>query len=51
MAQYKVLTDEDVDFINRIIPKLELEKDLLVYSDKKWLRFIIEQIIINGGES
>ena len=33
---------------NRIIPKLELEKDLLVYSDKKWLRFIIEQIIING---
>ena len=33
---------------NRIIPKVELDKDLEVYSDKKWLRFIIEQIIING---
>ena len=33
---------------NKIIPKVELDKDLVVYSDKKWLRFIIEQIIING---
>ena len=33
---------------NRIIPKVELDKDLVVYSDKKWLKFIIEQIIING---
>ena len=33
---------------NRIIPKVELDKDLVFYSDKKWLRFIIEQIIING---
>ena len=33
---------------NRIIPKVDLDKDLVVYSDKKWLRFIIEQIIING---
>lgn len=33
---------------NRIIPKLEIDKDLIVYSDKKWLRFILEQIIING---
>ena len=33
---------------NRIIPKVELNKDLIVYSDRKWLRFIIEQIIING---
>lgn len=33
---------------NRIIPKVELDKDLIVYSDKKWLRFILEQIMING---
>ena len=33
---------------NKIIPKVELDKDLIVYSDIKWLRFIIEQIIING---
>ncbi len=33
---------------NRIIPKVELNKDLIVYSDRKWIRFIIEQIIING---
>ena len=45
----KLINKEKRLFIkNRIIPKVELEKDLVVYSDKKWLRFIIEQIIING---
>ncbi|MBQ9012568.1 MAG: sensor histidine kinase, partial [Bacilli bacterium] len=45
----KLINKEKRLFIkNRIIPKVELEKDLIVYSDKKWLRFIIEQIIING---
>lgn len=33
---------------NRIIPKVDLDKELIVYSDKKWLRFILEQIMING---
>ena len=44
-----ILTKEKRLFIkNRIIPKVELDKDLIVYSDKKWLKFIIEQVIING---
>ena len=51
------LYTEVVDLINKekrlfiknmIIPKVELNNDLVVYSDKKWLKFIIEQIIING---
>ena len=33
---------------NKIIPKVELEKDLIVYTDKKWIKFVIEQVIING---
>ena len=33
---------------NKIIPKVELENDLIVYTDKKWIKFVIEQVIING---
>lgn len=33
---------------NKIIPKVQLNKDLEVYTDKKWIKFVIEQIIING---
>lgn len=33
---------------NGIIPKLEVDKDMSVYTDKKWIKFIIEQVIING---
>lgn len=33
---------------NKIMPKVEIEKDLIVYTDKKWIKFVMEQIIING---
>ena len=33
---------------NRIIPKVDVDKELKVYSDKKWIKFVVEQIIING---
>lgn len=33
---------------NKITPKVEFEKDLMVYTDKKWIKFVIEQIIINS---
>lgn len=33
---------------NRVFPELKLEDDIIVYSDKKWIKFAIEQIIING---
>lgn len=33
---------------NRIIPRVEIEEDIEVYSDAKWMKFVLEQIIING---
>lgn len=33
---------------NRILPKVEVDKKVSVYSDKKWIKFVIEQIINNG---
>ena len=33
---------------NKIIPKVQLNKEVEVYTDNKWIKFVIEQIIING---
>lgn len=33
---------------NKIIPKVELDKEVKVYTDRKWIKFVIEQIIVNG---
>lgn len=33
---------------NRIIPRIEIDENIEVYSDVKWLKFILGQIIING---
>lgn len=36
-------------FINsRIFPRIDIEEGLIVKSDRKWIRFILEQIIINA---
>ena len=44
-----ILNKEKRLFIkNRIIPKVELNEELKVYTDKKWIKFVIEQVIING---
>lgn len=33
---------------NRIIPKIEIDEKIEVYSDAKWLKFVLGQLIING---
>lgn len=33
---------------NRVIPRLEIDENIKVYSDAKWLKFILEQLISNG---
>lgn len=33
---------------NRIIPKIDIDESIEVYSDAKWLKFIVGQLIING---
>lgn len=33
---------------NRIIPRIEIDENIEVYSDAKWLKFVLGQLIING---
>jgi len=33
---------------NRIIPRIEIDEKIEVYSDAKWLKFVLGQLIING---
>lgn len=43
------VNDEKKVFIkSRIIPKVEINEGIKVYSDKKWLKFVLGQLIING---
>lgn len=45
----EIVNEEKRLFIkNRVFPELKIEEDTIVYSDKKWIRFAIEQIITNG---
>ncbi|WP_291653036.1 sensor histidine kinase [Clostridium sp.] len=43
------INEEKTIFIkNRIKPVVEIEKNIEIYSDKKWIKFILEQLIVNG---
>lgn len=33
---------------NGIVPRIKIEDDIKVYSDGKWLKFVLEQLITNG---
>ncbi|MDX8047647.1 sensor histidine kinase [Gracilibacillus sp. S3-1-1] len=33
---------------NRVYPKIEIDESLYIYSDQKWLRFVLEQITSNA---
>jgi len=43
------INEEKKIFIrNRIIPRVEINESIEVYSDAKWLKFMLGQLIING---
>jgi Signal transduction histidine kinase len=43
------VNEEKKAFIkSRIIPRIEIDERIQVYSDAKWLKFVLGQIIING---
>ena len=43
------IKDEKKIFIKtRIIPRVEIDEDIKIYSDKKWLSFVLGQLIINS---
>lgn len=44
-----IVNEEKKIFIrNRIMPRVEIDEDIEVYSDAKWLKFMLGQLIING---
>ncbi|WP_055666160.1 sensor histidine kinase [Desnuesiella massiliensis] len=44
-----IVNEEKKVFIrNRIIPRVEIDESIEVYSDAKWLKFALGQLIING---
>ncbi|NMM65835.1 HAMP domain-containing histidine kinase [Clostridium sp. P21] len=46
---FDVVNEEKKTFIrNRIIPKVEIDENIKVYSDNKWLKFVLGQLIVNG---
>lgn len=48
LARDAVNEEKKIFIRNRIIPRVEIDESLDVYSDVKWLKFILRQLIING---
>lgn len=44
----KVNEEKQIFIKSRIRPKVEIDESIEVYSDAKWLKFILEQLIVNG---
>ncbi|MGL4107743.1 sensor histidine kinase [Clostridium sp. LP20] len=44
----KVNEEKQLFIRNRIIPRINISKKLSIYTDEKWLKFILEQLIVNG---
>lgn len=44
----KINEERQLFIKNRIIPKVDIDSSIEVYSDTKWMKFILEQLIVNG---
>lgn len=48
LVMNKVNEEKQMFIKNRIMPKVEIDESIEVYSDDKWMKFILEQLIVNG---
>ncbi|WP_346905875.1 sensor histidine kinase [Clostridium sp.] len=48
LARDTVNEEKKIFIRNRIIPRVEIDENIEVYSDAKWLKFVLDQLIING---
>ncbi|ACA56108.1 HAMP domain-containing histidine kinase [Clostridium botulinum] len=48
LVMSKVNEEKQMFIKNRILPKVEIDDSIKVYSDVKWMKFILEQLIVNG---
>lgn len=44
----KINEEKQMFIKSRIMPRIEIDKDIQVNSDAKWIKFILEQLIVNG---
>lgn len=44
----KVNEEKQMFIKSRIVPRIEIDKSIEVNSDAKWMKFILEQLIVNG---
>ncbi len=44
----KVNEEKQMFIKSRIVPKIQIDKSIEVNSDAKWIKFILEQLIVNG---
>lgn len=48
LVMSKINEEKTIFIKNRIKPIVEIEKNIEIYSDLKWIKFILEQLIVNG---
>lgn len=48
LVMSKVNEEKQIFIKNRILPKVEIDDSIEVYSDVKWMKFVLEQLIVNG---
>nr|WP_251861149.1 sensor histidine kinase [Clostridium sp. Marseille-Q2269] len=48
LVMAKVNEEKQIFIKNGIIPKVEIDDSIEIYSDDKWIKFILEQLIVNG---
>lgn len=48
LARETINEEKKIFIKNRIIPRIEIDENIEVYSDGKWLKFVLGQLIING---
>ncbi|WP_434302334.1 sensor histidine kinase [Clostridium botulinum] len=48
LVMSKVNEEKQIFIKNKILPKVEIDDSIEVYSDVKWMKFVLEQLIVNG---
>ncbi|WP_032122830.1 sensor histidine kinase [Clostridium amazonitimonense] len=48
LVLHAVNEEKKIFIKNKIIPRVEIDESIVVYSDVKWMKFVLDQLIING---
>ncbi|EHN14905.1 sensor histidine kinase [Clostridium sporogenes] len=48
LVRSKVNEEKQIFIKNKILPKVQIDDSIEVHSDFKWMKFVLEQLIVNG---